>query len=132
MGKKIVYNEFYKFMSNQGYSDKEIKHLYLSIKRMDKESRKWVINWFDGEDFPTKAIEGVTAEYLVNNYRLKPINAFIVLDWLKADPQTAKYFVLKKVSDIEIGNEVEREMEDFLKQKKRKADCINIDTSDIE
>ena len=48
-------------------------------------------------DFVKEYIEGITVEYLVKNYGLKPVNAFIVIDWLKTDPQAAKYFMLKFV-----------------------------------
>ena len=112
---RISFKEFHRFLSEDDYTDKEIRHLFHAVKAMDKESRRWVLRWFNQGSYPDQEIEGVTAKYLVETCGYRPLNALIILDWLKADPQAAKYFVLKIPSTIPpgeaIGEEIEKIME---------------------
>ena len=122
MARRITYKAFGAFMIKNGYTEKEIKHLFATVKAMDKETRKWFIDWFEGKGFPNKQVEGITVEYLVKNYGLKPVNAFIVIDWLKTDPQAAKYFMLKIPTEVTISDKTANEMRAFLKDKNHKND----------
>ena len=112
---RISFKEFHRFLSEDDYTDKEIRHLVHAVKAMDQESRRWVLRWFNQGSYPDQEIEGVTAKYLVETCGYRPLNALIILDWLKADPQAAKYFVLKIPSTIPpgeaIGEEIEKIME---------------------
>ncbi len=112
---RISFKEFHRFLSEDDYTDKEIRHLFHAVKAMDQESRRWVLRWFNQGSYPDQEIEGVTAKYLVETCGYRPLNALIILDWLKADPQAAKYFVLKIPSTISpgeaIGEEIEKIME---------------------
>lgn len=112
---RISFKEFHRFLSEDDYTDKEIRHLFNAVKAMDQESRRWVLRWFNQGSYPDQEIEGVTAKYLVETCGYRPLNALIILDWLKADPQAAKYFVLKIPSTIPpgeaIGEEIEKIME---------------------
>lgn len=107
---RIIYREFEEYLKKDGYSSDEIEHLFNAIKSMDRESQEWVLKWFNKGILPQNEIEGVTATYLIEKCGYKPLNAFIVLDWLKTDPQAAKYFVLKIPSTISpsesIGDEI--------------------------
>lgn len=112
---RISFKEFHRFLSEDDYTDKEIRHLFHAVKAMDQESRRWVLRWFNQGSYPDQEIEGVTAKYLVETCGYRPLNALIILDWLKADPQAAKYFVMKIPSTIPpgeaIGEEIEKIME---------------------
>lgn len=112
---RISFKEFHRFLSEDDYTDREIRHLFHAVKAMDQESRRWVLRWFNQGSYPDQEIEGVTAKYLVETCGYRPLNALIILDWLKADPQAAKYFVLKIPSTISpgeaIGEEIEKIME---------------------
>lgn len=112
---RISFKEFHRFLSEDDYTDKEIRHLFHAVKAMDQESRRWVLRWFNQGSYPDQEIEGVMAKYLVETCGYRPLNALIILDWLKADPQAAKYFVLKIPSTIPpgeaIGEEIEKIME---------------------
>lgn len=93
---RVIYKDFYEaFISDGDYSKYEIKYLFDALKSADKQTRKWFINWFQTGIFPDDEIEGVTAEFLINELKCKPLNAFIILDWLKAEPETAKFFIMK-------------------------------------
>ena len=112
---RISFKEFHRFLSEDDYTDREIRHLFHAVKAMDQESRRWVLRWFNQGSYPDQEVEGVTAKYLVEPCGYRPLNALIILDWLKADPQAAKYFVLKIPSTISpgeaIGEEIEKIME---------------------
>lgn len=127
MAKKITYNIFKEFMLKNGYTEKEAKHLFTAIKATDKETQQWFFDWFNGKGLPEKNVENVTVGYLVENYGMKPVNAFIVIDWLKHDPQAAKYFMLKIPTEVTIGDKTIKEMKEFLKDK----NCSTDDTEDI-
>lgn len=46
-------------------------------------------NWCQTRNVPDVEIEGYSFSCLVNDYKMKPIGAFITLDWLKKDPDSA-------------------------------------------
>lgn len=98
---RITYTQFKKHLEREGfYSAREILHLFHAVKQMDKESRGWVIAWFEDGTYPEKAVEQITVRELVEDFGYKPLNAFIAIDWLKHDPQAAKYFIVKSVTAI--------------------------------
>lgn len=111
---KITFREFRDFLCGDGCSEEEARRLYGAVRSMEPETRRWVIRWFCTGELPGAEIEGVTAKYLIDSCGYKPLNAFIVLDWLKADPQAAKYFVMKMPAGISpsssIGQEVSERM----------------------
>ena len=91
----ITFEKFRSAFDNENYTYSELVHLFKALKSMDNESRKSFVNWFFTGELPDKQVEGISAEYLINNLNCKPLNAFIILDWLKSEPETAKYFVMK-------------------------------------
>ena len=112
---KITYKEFKDQLRSGGYSDREIVHLFQAFKEMDNQSRLWVIYWVLANRLPEDEIQGVTARYLIEEMKYTPINAFIVLDWLKTDPQAAKYFVLKRAADANIGETAARQIDEIMR-----------------
>lgn len=89
--RRIAFREFSQYLIGEGYSPAEVLNLYREMKALDPQVRGWVIDWFYGGGFPKEITEGVTAQYLVEEVGMKPLNAFIALDWLKKDPAAAKY-----------------------------------------
>lgn len=114
---KITFKQFRSSLLDLGYSGAEIRHLYKAIKNMDSESRRWVIRWFCADELPDIEIEGITAGDLVNKSGYQPLNALIVLDWLKTDPQTAKYFLLKSPGAISPSDSIGPEVDRLLKRE---------------
>ncbi len=107
MTKKITFREFKSLLKKENfYTDKEIRHLFNAVKHMDKETKGWVINWFHTGEYPSNEVEQITVRTLVEEFGFKPLNAFITIDWLKQDPQAAKYFIMKMPTlgkDIDFG-----------------------------
>lgn len=52
-------------------------------------------SWLNQGKLPNIEIEGYTYSILVNDYGMKPVGAFLTLDWLCRNPQKAT-FSLKK------------------------------------
>ena len=59
---RISFKEFHRFLSEDDYTDKEIRHLFHAVKAMDQESRRWVLRWFNQGRSPDQAIDGVAAK----------------------------------------------------------------------
>lgn len=96
MKKRISYKEFKSFLKKANYyTDKEIRHLFNAVKKLDKETKGWVIDWINTGEYPSKEVEQVTVRTIVEDFGYMPIAAFITIDWLKRDPQAAKYFIIK-------------------------------------
>ena len=129
---KITFREFHNFLSRDGYQDGEIRHLFNAVRAMDSESRSWAIWWFAADRLPTIEIEGVTAEYLVKKCGYKPINALIILDWLKTDPQAAKYFLLKMSASISLTDSISQEMEQILQEEGIEPTRLGSDTDESD
>ena len=109
MANKITFKEFNALLKKENfYSDREIRHLFNAIRQTDKETRKWIIDWFFTGEYPAKVVEQITVRELIDEFGFKPINAFITIDWLKHDPEAAKYFIMRAPiigKDIVIGDD---------------------------
>lgn len=105
MARRITFLEFQHALRDEGYTPGEIRYLFGAVKEMDEESRGWVVDWIIHNVLPQDVVEGVTAEFLIEEGKYKPINAMIVLDWLKSDPAAAKYFVMLQPKDRPLGEE---------------------------
>lgn len=124
---KVTYKAFKRYLEMNGYSQNEIEHLFHAIKSMDRESRKWVLRWFNNGILPEEEVEGVTASYLIEKCGYKPLNAFIVLDWLKTDPQAAKYFVLRIPSTISPSDTIGDEILKYVDESEIKSKLESVD-----
>ena len=54
-------------------------------------------SWLNKGDLPDLEIEGYSYQILVNDYGMKPIGAFLTLDWLSRDPQKASLSLRKGI-----------------------------------
>lgn len=130
---KITFKEFRSFFLKEGCSETELRQLYRAVRTLDGESRRWVIRWFCTGELPGDEIEGVTAEYLIDKCGYKPLNAFIILDWLKAEPREAKYFMTKIPVTISPSDSIGHEVAERLRQEGHEVaePFADLDESDI-
>ena len=130
---KITFNEFKSFFKKDGYADSDIAVMFKGIKGMQPKTRRWLIKWFFTGELPTEKVEDVTVEYLINECDYKPVNAFIIIDWLMTEPDYAKYILLKQNPAADISEETKQEMLDALKEMGAEPEVISVDeTEDIE
>lgn len=114
MKKRLIYRDFKKYLRNDGYTEKQIIHLFKAAKKTDADTKKYIIDWFNGEGFPDNIVENITVDFLVTECKMKPMNAFLTMDWLKHNPDSAKYFMLKNNHETEISDALQKEMEEIL------------------
>lgn len=106
----IKEEEFFTLMEQDGYTAEELNHLFCVIRDMDPRVHSWVSGWLKGNGYPEDRIEGVTVEELVEHQGLKPLNAFIVMDWLLKDPDGAKYSLTRPQTELLIDEAVVAEI----------------------
>lgn len=107
---RIRKTDFFAALENEGYTKEELDHLFYVVYHMDKKVRKWVINWFHGKGYPQERVEGVTVLELVEKQGLKPLNAFIVMNWLLKDPDAAKYSLTRPRLELMIDEITKKEI----------------------
>lgn len=100
--RKITYHDFTKFLKEEGYTSAEAWHLYWEMKKLDPKVRRWVVEWFYEGTYPAESVEGVTVPMMVNDGGMKPLNAFIAIDWLIKDPEAAKYALTHMVQPLPV------------------------------
>ena len=122
MARRITYKEFYRTIKDETLSDREAHQLFLAVKDSNADVKKWFIDWYRGDGYPSVVVEGITAEFLAEEYGMNPVNAFLTLDWLREEPQAAKYFLVKRHMAPMITEEVEAEMQEFLAWQEEKDD----------
>lgn len=114
---KINYRELEEYLQRNDYASSDISQLSDAIKEMDPDSQAWVAEWLQNGLLPEIEIEGITADFLIHQCGYQPLNAFITLDWLKKDPQEAKYFILKIPSSISPSDQIGEEMAKYVADK---------------
>ena len=86
MDKEQIYN----LLKVQGYPVFMLEKTYAKIEKFQPEIAKAFEQWVNTGAYPELTIEGYTFTYLVNNMNMKPVGAFITLDWLIREPEEAK------------------------------------------
>lgn len=114
MLKRISYKQFSEFLVEDGYTEAELKHLFKAVKSFDKEIKKWFIDWVNGGGLPTDEIEDKNISFFIDEMKLKPVNAFIVMNWLKTDPETAKYVLQREVPALVIDEDLRNAAQEYL------------------
>lgn len=106
---RMTCQEFYECMSDEGYTLFELGHLFRAVCEMSSRVRRWTIRWLLGMGLPKDSIEGVTVPFLVSE-GYKPMNAFIIMDWLEKDPEAAKYSLVRHTRELEMNEETAAEL----------------------
>lgn len=89
--RRLAFRDFSQYMKEEGYNPSEILNLFWEVKKMTPTVRSWFLNWFYTGVYPADVVEDVTVQMLVDEAQMKPINAFIAIDWLLTDPEAAKF-----------------------------------------
>ena len=59
------------------------------MENLEPEIKNAFEQWQLNGIIPTITLEGYTYQTLVNQFGMKPVGAFITLDWLKREPEKA-------------------------------------------
>ncbi len=114
---KINKGEFLELFGDEGYSLWELEHLFYVVCKMDRKVRHWVIQWLMGKGYPKERLEGMSVGELVEKQGMKPLNAFIVMDWLIKDPEAAKYSLTRSHMGITIDDETRQQLMEAIKKR---------------
>ena len=99
MNYRMTRSEFDQRLQSEKYTLAELSHLFKVFLEMDRRVRSWTMRWLLGKGFPQDVIEDVSVPMLVEA-GYKPMNAFIIMDWLLKDPVAAKYSLRRHVDTL--------------------------------
>ena len=86
----IKYESLLKYLTeNELFSRIQALRIINRIRKLDPEIKKEFIKWFCYNRMPLLTIEGVTFEELINDEKMRPVRAFLFMDWLKREPVIA-------------------------------------------
>ena len=116
---KLLYTEFVKKMlESEDYEESRLKVMFHALSQMDAESRGWFIKCMLFGTYPQKKVEGFTVESLMEKFSYTKVQAFLVFDWLKHEPEQAKYYLFSPAQmDDGISEQTRQKMIDYLKKK---------------
>ena len=77
-------------LKKEGYPEETIENTISKIEKFDSEIKRLFYEWLENSTVPGAEIENYSYEKLTKDFQMKPIGAFITLDWLKRDPKEAK------------------------------------------
>ena len=83
-------NDIYKILKEQGYPEFMLEKTYNKIMNLQPTVANAFDQWINHGIIPDLEIEGYTYTHLVENMNMKPIGAFLTLDWLIREPERAK------------------------------------------
>ena len=128
---RLTFKEFKKVFLKEGYSESDITILFKSIKSLNKTTKRWFVKWFFTGEYPTEKVEDVTVEFLVEKCGYKPANAFIIIDWLMADPDSAKYALLTQYDKaIAVDEKAKKDAIEYLKQQGKEPEVVVIEDTE--
>lgn len=67
-----------------------VEGIIEKIKKMQPDIIASFVKWFESGEIDTIEIEGYTLEKLMRERKINIVTAYLLLDWLKREPDTAK------------------------------------------
>ena len=78
-----------KILKEEEYPEHLIESTLQKLNNLQPKVLSAFQSWIDKGIMPTISVEGYSYSKLVSEYEMKPIGAFLTLDWLCRDPQQA-------------------------------------------
>lgn len=85
MEKHLIEN----ILKEEKYPDHMIERTIEKVEHFNPTVMEVFEKWSQNGEEPNISIEGFSYHQLVADYGMKPVGAFITLDWLLRDPQKA-------------------------------------------
>lgn len=82
--------EILDILIKQGYPDFMFELTLQKIRGFQPNLMHSFIQWSESGEIPNLTVEGFSYLDLIDSYDMKPIGAFITLDWLTREPEIAK------------------------------------------
>lgn len=77
-------------LKKEGYPKDSFEPTISKINEFHVDIKKLFEDWLENSTIPKIEIEGYSYDKLVQDFQMKPIGAFITLNWLKNEPEKAK------------------------------------------
>jgi len=88
-------NQLIKLLKEEGYPSHMIENTILKLRKLSYPIDESFENWCTTGVLPLYCIGGYTFEKLTQDYKMKPVGAFLTLDWLVREPEKASAALLK-------------------------------------
>lgn len=88
-------DQLIKLLKEEGYPSHMIEDTLLKLKRLSSPIDKSFENWCTTGILPQNCVGGYTFKKLTHDYKMKPVGAFLTLDWLIREPEKACAALLK-------------------------------------
>lgn len=85
MDRKILLN----LLNEEGYPNHMIDSTITKLELLNPVIKDSFDSWIAKGTTPDIEIEGYSFQMLVDSYGMKPVGAFLTLNWLTKDPETA-------------------------------------------
>lgn len=93
-----------------GYSPEKAKQTIGRLRKMDPEILHLFLEWYKTKKLPGDPVNGVTIRELMEHDGLNPVAVFLALNWVKRDPQTARYALSHPVDAVALTQSDEEEL----------------------
>jgi len=87
------YTKLYHYLRENNYSFSEAIHVMKRVDKLDNQIKEYFELWLMDGIIPEKDVKGVTFKYLTSKEAMNPIRAFLMLDWIKREPEEALYYL---------------------------------------
>lgn len=82
-------NQIIEILKEEAYPEYMIEQTANKLENLVPEIKDVFEQWHLDGAIPSITLEGYTFQTLVNQFGMKPVGAFITLDWLKREPEKA-------------------------------------------
>ena len=128
----ITYFKLYQYLRRKdSLKPWEAVECISEVREMAPEILSVLKEWADGDDAPDITINGVSFNQLVNEEGMKPIRAFLMLDWLYREPMKAmNYLASGRIRSViqEPSKEERHKLEEIIQNLKSTNDNIIVPT----
>lgn len=80
-----------RILEEEKYPEFMIDNTLAKIEKFTPVIKSAFIEWIEQGIVPQQVIAGYSFTQLIRERNMRPIGAFITLDWLNRDPENAKY-----------------------------------------
>lgn len=100
------------------YSERETMQAVSAVEKMTPDLQADLMEYLVTGRITPVVIEGVTVTDLMEKSGMNPITAFLSLDYLKTDPEEAKYILTRKKEELVVDEKRVEELKARLSKEK--------------
>ena len=104
------------------YSERETMQAVSAVERMNPDLQADLMEYLVTGRITPVVVEGVTVTDLMEKAGMNPVTAFLSLDYLKTDPEEAKYILTRKKEELVVD---EKRVEEYARKYKLRFTGVN-------